>query len=117
MNWFNLSFIGWVILIIALAIAAYMLHAPMVWIGIGALALLGIGIITSAATPNRGYEEVAERLERKTPAHAAGVLSIWACRSSNSFRGHHPAQRLDGASAESLSFSAIERSGDHALCL
>jgi hypothetical protein len=48
-NWFNLSFIGWVILIIALAIAAYMMHAPMVWIGIGALALLGIGIIVSAS--------------------------------------------------------------------
>lgn len=49
MNWFNLSFIGWVILIIALAIAAYMLHAPLVWIGIGALALMGIGIIVSVS--------------------------------------------------------------------
>ncbi|HET7711673.1 MAG TPA: hypothetical protein VFL80_07060 [Thermoanaerobaculia bacterium] len=48
MNWFNLAFIGWVILIVALAITAYMLKAPPVWIGIGALALLGIGIITSA---------------------------------------------------------------------
>jgi len=48
-NWFNLSFIGWVILIIALAIAAYMLHAPLVWIGIGALALMGIGIIVSVS--------------------------------------------------------------------
>ncbi|HEX9986488.1 MAG TPA: hypothetical protein VGF69_24735 [Thermoanaerobaculia bacterium] len=49
MNWFNLSFIGWVILIIALAIAAYMLKAPPVWIGIGALALLGVGIIVSVS--------------------------------------------------------------------
>lgn len=49
MNWFSLSFIGWVILIIALAIAAYMLHAPVVWIGIGALALVGIGVIVSVA--------------------------------------------------------------------
>jgi hypothetical protein len=48
-NWFNLSFIGWVILIIALGIAAYMMHAPLVWIGIGALALLGIGIIVSVS--------------------------------------------------------------------
>ena len=47
MNWFNLSFIGWVVLIIALAIGAYMLHAPLVWIGIGVLAFLGIGIIAS----------------------------------------------------------------------
>lgn len=49
MTWFNLSFLGWVILIVALAIAAHMLHAPLVWIGIGALALLGIGIITSVS--------------------------------------------------------------------
>ena len=49
MNWFNLSVVGWVILIIALAIAAYMLKAPPVWIGIGALALLGIAVISSVA--------------------------------------------------------------------
>ena len=49
MNWFNLSFLGWIILIVALAIAAYMMHAPVVWIAIGALALLGIGIIVSVS--------------------------------------------------------------------
>ena len=47
MNWFSLSVVGWVILIVAVVIAAYMLHAPRVWIGIGALALLGIAVITS----------------------------------------------------------------------
>ena len=46
-NWFNLSFLGWVILIAALAIAAYKLGAQPVWIAIGALVLLGIGIIIS----------------------------------------------------------------------
>jgi hypothetical protein len=48
-HWFNLSLIGWVIVIIAAAIAAYMLHLPRVWIAIGALALLGIAIITSVS--------------------------------------------------------------------
>jgi hypothetical protein len=48
-NWFNLAFVGWVIVIIALALAAYMMHAPVVWIAIGALALLGVGIITSVS--------------------------------------------------------------------
>ena len=48
-NWFNLSVVGWVILIAAAAIAAYMLHVPTVWIAIGALALLGIGVIMSVA--------------------------------------------------------------------
>ena len=49
MNWFNLSVLGWVILIAAVAIAAYMMHAPTLWIAIGTLALLGIGIIASVA--------------------------------------------------------------------
>ena len=48
-NWFNLALLGWIILIIAVAIAAYMLHVPRVWIGIGALALLGIAVITSVS--------------------------------------------------------------------
>ncbi len=49
MNWFNLSVVGWIIVIIALAIGAYMMHTPAIWIAIGALALLGIGIIASVA--------------------------------------------------------------------
>src|SRR5206468_8233948 len=46
-NWFNLAALGWVILIAALAIAAYKVHVPTIWIAIGALALLGIGIISA----------------------------------------------------------------------
>ncbi|MFZ2493701.1 MAG: hypothetical protein WA208_19650 [Thermoanaerobaculia bacterium] len=47
MNWFNLSFLGWVIVIVAGSLAAYKLGADPLWIGIGALALLGVGIIAS----------------------------------------------------------------------
>ncbi|HXG58621.1 MAG TPA: hypothetical protein VNL91_06335 [Thermoanaerobaculia bacterium] len=46
-NWFNLSVVGWAVLILALVLAAYKLDVPPVWIGIGALALLGVGIIVS----------------------------------------------------------------------
>ena len=49
MNWFNLSILGWLIVIVALAIAAYMMRAPVIWIAIGALALVGIGIISSVS--------------------------------------------------------------------
>ena len=49
MNWFNLAALGWIILIAALAIAAYKLHVPTVWIAIGALALLVIGIISAVS--------------------------------------------------------------------
>lgn len=48
-NWFNLSLVGWIILIIALAIAAHMKGMSDVWIAIFALALLGVGIIVSVA--------------------------------------------------------------------
>ena len=49
MQWFNVSLVGWIILIIALSIAAYMLGLDPMWIGIGALALIGIGVIVSAS--------------------------------------------------------------------
>ena len=46
-NWFNLALVGWIILIVALALAAHMWHVPTIWIAIGALALLGIGVISA----------------------------------------------------------------------
>ena len=39
MNWFNLSIVGWIILIAALAIAAYMKHMPVIWIAIAMVRL------------------------------------------------------------------------------
>jgi hypothetical protein len=48
-----LAFIGFIVLIIALAIAAHMVGVPQVWIAIGVLALIGIGII-KASTRNQG---------------------------------------------------------------
>ncbi|HVR43663.1 MAG TPA: hypothetical protein VMS56_09485 [Thermoanaerobaculia bacterium] len=47
MNWFNLSLVGWIVFIIALAIGAHLMGAPPVWIGVGVIALVGIGIIAS----------------------------------------------------------------------
>jgi hypothetical protein len=48
-NWFNLSFIGWLIVIIALALVAWHYDVPRFWIGIGTLLLLGVGVITSVS--------------------------------------------------------------------
>lgn len=47
MNWFNLSFIGWIVVIVALGLVAWKFDVEPFWIGIGALLLLGVGIITS----------------------------------------------------------------------
>jgi hypothetical protein len=46
-NWFNLSFIGWLIVIVALALVAYKFDVAPFWIGVGALLLVGVGVITS----------------------------------------------------------------------
>jgi hypothetical protein len=46
-NWFNLSFVGWLIVIVALGLIANRFGVEPFWIGIGALFLLGVGIITS----------------------------------------------------------------------
>jgi hypothetical protein len=46
-NWFNLSFIGWMVVIVALALIAWRFDVAPFWIGIGALLLVGVGIITS----------------------------------------------------------------------
>lgn len=52
---FQTYLIGFVILIIGLAGAAYLLGAPPVWIGIGVVVLIGIAVITASdRNPPRG---------------------------------------------------------------
>ena len=53
---FNVYLIGFIIVIIGLGIGAYLLGAPPMWIGVGVIVLLGIGILsavkkTQARTP------------------------------------------------------------------
>ena len=42
---FGIYIVGYIILIIGLAIGAYLLQVPQKWIGVGALCLIGIAII------------------------------------------------------------------------
>lgn len=49
MSSFGLYLIGFLILISGLAYAAYLIGAPPVWIGVGAIILIGFGIITGVA--------------------------------------------------------------------
>jgi hypothetical protein len=41
--------IGYLILIVGLAVGAHMLHVPPRWIGVGVLILAGLGILTGVA--------------------------------------------------------------------
>ena len=49
MSAFTSYLIGALVLAVGLAFAAHMLGAPPVWIGIGALIIIGIGIMSAAA--------------------------------------------------------------------
>jgi uncharacterized membrane protein YiaA len=47
MSSFATYLIGYIIFLIGLGVAAYLLHVPGQWIGVGALILIGLGILTA----------------------------------------------------------------------
>lgn len=49
MSSFATYLIGFVILIAGLGIAAYLLNVPSMWIGVGAIVLIGIGVISATS--------------------------------------------------------------------
>ncbi len=49
MSSFSTYLIGFVVLIIGLAVAAFLLGAPTTWIAVGAIVLIGIGILTGTS--------------------------------------------------------------------
>ena len=53
MSSFGIYLIGFIIFIVGLAIAAYLLGAPPMWIGVGVIVLIGIGILTGVSRTKR----------------------------------------------------------------
>ena len=49
MSAFNIYLVGFIVVIIGLAIAAYLLNAPPVWIAVGVIVLLGLGILKATS--------------------------------------------------------------------
>ena len=49
MSSFSTYLLGFIVLIIGLAIAAYLLIGPSVWIAVGAVILIGIGILSATS--------------------------------------------------------------------
>ena len=47
MSSFASYIIGFLILILGLGIAAYLLNVPSMWIGVGVIVLLGIGVLSA----------------------------------------------------------------------
>jgi hypothetical protein len=44
---FGIYLIGFIIVIIGLAIGAYLMHVPSMWIGVGVICLIGLGILSA----------------------------------------------------------------------
>ena len=47
---FGLYIAGFIVLIIGLALGAFMLHVQPQWIGVGVVVLIGLGILTGVTT-------------------------------------------------------------------
>jgi hypothetical protein len=47
---FGIYLIGYIILIVGLAMGAHLLHVPPRWIGVGVVILVGLGVVTGVTT-------------------------------------------------------------------
>jgi hypothetical protein len=47
---FGLYLVGYIVLMVGLAIGAYLLHVPPRWIAVGIICMMGIGILTGVTT-------------------------------------------------------------------
>jgi len=50
---FGLYMVGFVVLIIGLALGAFLLHVPPKWIGVGVIVLIGVGIVMGVTSTRR----------------------------------------------------------------
>ena len=50
---FGLYILGFIVLIIGLAIGAHLMHIPDKWIGVGVIVMVGIGIISGVTSTRR----------------------------------------------------------------
>ncbi len=57
MSSFGTYLIGFLLVIVGLAIGAYLLNVPPTWIGVGVLVMIGIGVL-SATTRTRTKDRV-----------------------------------------------------------
>ena len=49
MSSFSTYLIGFIVLVIGLAVAAYLVNVPPTWIAVGVIVMLGIGILTATS--------------------------------------------------------------------
>ena len=47
---FGIYLVGFIVMVIGLAIGAHLMHIPAQWIGVGVLVLIGLGILLGVTT-------------------------------------------------------------------
>jgi hypothetical protein len=47
---FGLYLVGFIILTVGLALGAYLVHVPAMWIGVGVIIMVGLGVMMAVAT-------------------------------------------------------------------
>jgi hypothetical protein len=50
---FGIYMVGFIVLIIGLALGAFLLHVPPRWIGVGVIVLIGLGILMGVTSTRR----------------------------------------------------------------
>ena len=73
MSSFATYLIGFIVLIVGLAFAAYLLNVPTMWIGVGVVVLIGIGILSATSRtkmrdPSGGADTQTTIVERRPPS-------------------------------------------------
>jgi hypothetical protein len=71
MSSFGTYLIGFIILIVGLAFAAYLLNVPTTWIAVGAIVLIGIGVL-SATTRTKMRDPADTRTTTRPPSGPTG---------------------------------------------
>ncbi len=66
MSSFGTYLIGFIVLIVGLAVGAHLLNVPDMWIGVGVVVLLGVGIL-SATTRTKMRDPGSEGSGSRTP--------------------------------------------------
>ncbi len=70
MSSFATYLIGFLILVLGLGIAAYLLNIPSMWIAVGAIVLIGIGVLS--ATSRTKMRDPADTASTRPPSSPTG---------------------------------------------
>ena len=72
MSSFSTYLVGFIILILGLALAAHLLNVPALWIVAGAIVLIGIGVLT-ATTHTKSRDQASPSRENPPPPRTPPV--------------------------------------------